>query len=398
MMRRRLSYILAHLSYGMILAGTVSATAQTRVWSVKLETVGWQDPYIDMRAQFKRESDDRVAAQADIKAGKAPHYKPVDLDLGVNWSRELAVDSAGQVYLGFAAKRENLDAPKALRVVMLSAQNGALVRQMDLPTPVWGRTAVMLAEDDTPLLVAGDRVQRVNKDGFMGNSVAIPPQPKINPGLWVIQSPSGKTLLLTTDEQFFRFVSPDTLATIVECRMKDNEVETINDSLGMGLADGSNHQFEEHAGPFCGPMPRLWPVGDGRSTEVRLLEDGSVIEVGTEAVRRLTRQDKPQWSWKSPEGTLPTGLAGIAISRNGERVAVEEEVFHTLRPLGCMECKGPEFESWGVGVAVLDTATGKQVGLAPLDHATLDRTAFAFSADGKKLAVMNAGVLEMWSF
>lgn len=398
MMRRRLGNILMGSACRMMLAGTLPAVTQTRVWSVKLETVGWPDPYVNMTAEFKRENADRIAYKAAVAAHKTPHYRPVDLDLGVNWSRELAVDSAGQVYLGFAAKRENLDAPKALRVVTLGAQNGALVRQMELPTPVWSRTAVMLAADDTPLVVAGDRVQRVNKDGTIGNSIDIPPQPKINPGLWVDQSPSGKTLLLTTDEQFFRFVSPDTLATIAECRMKDNEVETINDNLAMGLADGSNHQFEEHAGPFCGPMPRLWPVGDGRSTDVRLLEDGSVIEVGSEAVRRLTRQDKTQWSWKSPDGTIPTGLAGIAVSRNGERVAVEEEVFHSLRPLGCMECKGPEFESWAVGIAVLDAATGKQVGLVPFDHATQNRTAFAFSADGKKLAVMNAGVLEMWAF
>ncbi len=382
----------------MMWAGTVPSTAQTRVWSVPLETVGWQDPYVEMREQFKQQAADRAAYKAALAAHETPHYRQADLDLGVNWSRELAVDSAGEVYLGFAAKRENLDAPKALHFVTLSAQNGALVRQTDFPTPVWSRTAVMLSGDDASLVVAGDRVQRVNKDGTMGSSIAIPPQPKINPGLWVHQSPSDKTLLLTTDEEFFRFVSADTLETIAECRNKDNEVETINDSLAMGLAEGSNHQFEEHAGPFCGAMPKLWPVGDGRSTDVRLLEDGSVIEVGSDAVRRLTRQDKTEWSWKSPEGTIPTGLAGIAVSRNGERVAVEEEVFHSLRPLGCMECKGPPFESWAVGVAVLDTATGKQVGLVPLDHATQNRTAFAFSADGKKLAVMNAGVLELWAF
>jgi hypothetical protein len=62
-----------------------------------------------------------------------------------------------------------------------------------------------------------------------------------------------------------------------------------------------------------------------------------------------------------------------------------------------MECKGPEYESWGVSVAVLDAATGRLVAQVPLDHAKLNDLGLALSPDGRKLAVLNGDVLELWA-
>ncbi len=403
-MKQRLRGITAGLWCGLALAGAVTAKAQTKVWSIKLETVGWQDPYVEMTARFKpapkpepgpEGGDNHARFIAALKAN-GPSW-PADSDLGVIWRDELVVDSSGRVTVGFAAKRAGLDAPKSLRVVSLDGKDGATVQQMELPTPVWDRTAVMLASDGALLVVAGDRVQRLKNDGTVENSIPIPPQPKINPGLWVEQSPSGQTLMLTTDDKFFRFVRTDTLATLTECRKENDEIHTLTDALAVGMGEDKNHQFELHYGSLCGRMPVLWSLpSGGRSDKVHLLDDGSLVEVGLEEVRRLTLRDQTVWSWKGPKGTVTEDLDGMAISRNGERMAVQLTVFHDLHPRDCMECKGPAFESWVVGIAVLDAKSGALVATVPVDHASLNRLAFALSPDGQKLALMNGGVLELW--
>jgi hypothetical protein len=48
-------------------------------------------------------------------------------------------------------------------------------------------------------------------------------------------------------------------------------------------------------------------------------------------------------------------------------------------------------------VAVLDAVTGRLVALVPLDHAKLNNLGFALSPDGRKLAVLNGDVLELWA-
>jgi hypothetical protein len=366
----------------MALACGVAAEAQTRVWSVRTETLGWRDPYIGTAATARR----------------GPWYETNDdFDLGEIWSQELAVDTTGLVYVSFGVKGPGPGMNKLLRVVALDGEHGTVKRQMDFPTPRLSRTAVMLASDGVALVVAGDRVQRWNGDGTVGSSIPIPPQPKMNPSLWVRPSSSGRTLLLTTDEIAFQFVRTDTLATIAECKKENDEIETIADNMAVSMAEDAQHQFELHAGAPCGAMPLLWKVPYGRSSRVHLLNDEALLEIGGRGIKRLTLGDKTVWSWSAPGELIPTDIAGVAMSQNGERLAMELEVVHRLRPIGCMECRGPEYESWGAAVAVLDAATGRLVAQVPLDHAKLNKLGLALSPDGRKLVVLNGDVLELWA-
>jgi hypothetical protein len=375
---RRIKFLtMAAILGGTVLAGASTAGAQSKLWSVQLQTVGWKNPLDDLK----------------FVPG---HPLPYDPDLGVISPRELAVDAQGQVYVGFGMKNLQPGVPKSLRVVVFDGAHTAPIRQMDLPTPSLERTAVLLDGDGALIVIAGDRVQRFNPDGSAGASIALPPMPKINPALWVEQSPARHTLMLTTDEQNFRYVRSDTLATIAECANKDQSVETITDKLAIGLAEGADHQYGLHSGPLCGPSPLLWSLQSERSSDVHLLQDGTLLEVGADQVRRLTLADKSLWKWKAPEGMIPEGIQSTASSRSGERVAVELDGYRILHSVGCMECKGPQSESWAAAVVVLDSATGRQIGLVALDHAYANQLGFALSPDGHKLAVLSGGDLEVW--
>ena len=50
-----------------------------------------------------------------------------------------------------------------------------------------------------------------------------------------------------------------------------------------------------------------------------------------------------------------------------------------------------------MAIVVLDLATGRQVASLPQEHNNESRLAFALSPNGKRLAVMRGGVLEMWA-
>jgi hypothetical protein len=371
-------------------SGAKRIEAQTLLWSVSLKPLGWQDPY----------------AQVDTA-------KPVQWDSPI-YRQELAVGPAGDVYIGLNRFEQSPAKSKMLRVVQLDGKSGSAVRQTDFPTPKLDRTAVLMAGDGTLLVVAGDRVQRVRSDGTTQQSIPLPPQPDINPGLWVTESPSGRTLLLTTDEKTFRFVRTDTLAAIAECRSKNEELDELNDSLAISMFDGS-HGFELHEGQFCAHMSLLWSVAD-RSNEVRLLDNQNVLEFGVRHVRLFTLKDKPVWNWDSPGKAVPEKNEGIAIPISENRVAFPIVVFHNLPrppchdvcPLGsftdspqrpsCEVCPGtPRYETEFLGIVVLDTATGKQLGIVPLHNADSNKLAFALSPDGHNLAIMNNAVVELWS-
>ena len=396
-MRQWYQHTIARLACAMALAAAIAAHAQTRVWSIRLETVGWVDPYKQRPPAPKPPTmgtdtnDRRQAIQNAIRS------MPYDSDLGAIWSQQLVIDPSGQVTVGFGNKGEGPDKAKVFHVVTLDSNTGSVTQRMSQPTPMLNRTAVLLNADGSLLVVAKDRVQQVKADGTLGNSVEIPPQPDLNPRLRLRQSPSGKTLMLTTDDEAFRFIRTDTLATIADCSTKNDEVEVINDSLGLSMEDTKGPYFELHAGPFCGHMRLLWTLSSGRSSQDHLLEDGTLVEIGVQEVRRLTLADKTLWSWKAPEALIVEDVGGSGISRDGTRLAVQLTAFKVLRSPGCMECTGPESESWIVGVVVLDASNGKLVATIPLDHANQNRLAVAFSPDGKKIAILNGGVLELWA-
>jgi hypothetical protein len=381
----------------MALVGAFAAHAQTRIWSISLETVGWVDPYKQMIP----------APKQPVQGGTGnPHFRamreieqsaPRDWDLGPIWSQQLVIDPSGQIIVGFGNKGEGPAKAKVFHVVTLDGKTGTAMHSLAMPTPVLDRTAVLLNADGSLLVVAGDRVQQIKADGAAGNSVPIPPQPDMNPRLRLRQSPSGKTLVMTTDDEAFRFIRTDTLATLADCRTKNDEVEVINDTLGLSMEDTKGPYFDLHAGPFCGPMRKLWTLSSDRSSSVHLLEDGTLLEIGVQSVRRLTSNDKALWTWKASGALVVEDVGGSGISRDGSRLAVQLTAFKMLHSPGCMECTGPESESWIVGVVVLDASTGKLVTTIPLDHANQNRLAVAFSPDGKKIAILNGGVLELWA-
>lgn len=389
--RRTLWRVALALAWLPLAAGAIKARAQTMLWSVSLKPAGWQDPY----AQVSK-------------------TKPVDWDTPV-FRQELAVDGDGDVYAGLSIIGEGPDKTKMLRVVELEGKTGSVVRQTDFATPKLDRTAVLLANDGALLVIAGDRVQRVNADGKTQQSVPLPAQPDMNPGLWVNESPSGKTLLLTTDEKKFLFVRTDTLATTAECQSEKEEFEELNDSVAVSLFDGP-HGFELHTGQFCARMSELWSVASSRSSDLRLLNNHRILELGLEHVRLLTLKDKTVWNWDPPARNVPEAVSGVAVSSSENRVAFPLVIYHDLprpqchdvcplRSLNsspqqppCELCPGtPKFETLFQGIVVLDTATGKEVGMVPLQKADSNKLAFSLSPDGRRLAVMNDSMVELWN-
>jgi hypothetical protein len=149
---------------------------------------------------------------------------------------------------------------------------------------------------------------------------------------------------------------------------------------------------------------------------VRLLDNQNVLEFGLQHVRLFTLKDKPVWNWDSPGKVVPEKNAGIAIPISENRVAFPIVVFHNLPRPQCQDvcpawsftespqrppcevCPGiPRFETEYLGIVVLDTATGKQLGIVPLHNVDSNNLAFAFSPDGHNLAIMNNSVVELWS-
>jgi hypothetical protein len=347
--------------------------------------MGWQDPYSQFKTMKTAEWDTPVSRQ------------------------QLAVSVNGEVFAGLNSIGDG-PAKKMIRIVDLDGKSGALVREIDFPTPKLDRTAVLLADDGALLVIAGDRVQRVAPDGTKQQSVPLPPQPDINPGLWVTESPSRKTLLLTTDEKTFRFVKTDTLATIAECQPKDEELDELNDSLAISMHEGSQG-FEFHEGPFCKGMSLLWPTGSSSVGEMRLLDNQDLLDVSFDRVKLLTINNQTVWEWDPPPSNVPQGLDGIAISQSQTRAAFSLAVYHSLpRPAchdvcptrnakePCEVCPGtPRVATEFTGVVVLDLTTGKQVAMVPLQKADSNKLAVGLSPDGHKLAIMNDSVIELWS-
>jgi hypothetical protein len=377
------------------LCSVLAAEAQTRLWSVSLKAMGWQDPYA------------RFAKSAGM---------PKDFDLGTVVRNELAVGDDGQVSTGFGILAQAPAPAKTLRVAVLDGKNGALLRLKDYPTPMLNRTAVMNAADGTLLVVAMDKVLRVNADGAIEESVPLPTQPEINPGLWITESPSGKTLLMTTDEKTFRFVRTDTLATVAECASPEDELDELSDDLTLSMAD-SPQGFGLHIGKFCAPMAPLWSLQNGHTSDVRLIGDSDLLEVTLSQIHRITLKNKPVWSWTPPGKAVPFPIAGIALSQSGGRVAIPLVVYRQLPPTPCHDvcpirqmsggtpqpvcvtCPGmPNFEKMFPGIVVLDAGSGRQIAIVPLRDADSSQLALALSPDGHKLAVLNKDVVELWSF
>jgi hypothetical protein len=395
---RRLRKAATVLVCGLAFSGALAMEAQTLLWSVSMKTLGWQDPNANLT---KNQSS----------AGKT------DFDLGVIFRQQLAVNVVGQVYAGFGIIGQKPVATKTLRVTALDGKSGSVLRQMDFPTPMLDRTAVLAANDGTLLVVAGDRIQRVNSDGATQMSASLPPQSEINPGLWLTESPSDRTLLLKTDEKTFRFIRTDTLATVAECQTKNNEIDELSDDLAISVAETeSPHGFDLHMGRFCGRMSLLRTLANDHGSDVRLLDDHNVLEIGLHRVRRVTLKDKTVWSWDASGKTVPEAIYGVAISTSGGRVAFPLVVFHDLPPGPCSDvcpvaqfdataqrpscelCNSePRFETLITGIAVLDAGTGKQVAMIALEHTSGDHLAFALSPDGHRLAIMNGPDLQLWS-
>lgn len=394
-MKKTFSRVVSLLVAMATFCGVWAVEAQTLVWSVSLKAVGWQDPY----AKFAK------------GAGM-----PKDFDLGTVVRNELAVSDDGQVSTGFGILAQAPAPAKTLRVAVLDGKTGAALRQMDYPTPMLDRTAVMNAADGTLLVVAMDKVLRVDAEGAAQVSAPLPPQPDINPGLWVTESPSGKTLLLTTDEKTFRFVRSDTLATVAECQSPNDELDELSDDLTISMAD-SAQGFGLHIGKFCAAMTPLWSLQNGHTSDVRLIGDSDLLEVNLSQIQRITLKDKAVWSWTPPGQAVPFAIDGIAISKSLGRVAVPLVVYHTLprtpchdvcpmrqmsgsaqQPV-CVVCPGmPNFQTVFTGIVVLDAANGKQIAMVPLSDADSNQLALALSPNGHKLAILNKDVVELWSF
>jgi hypothetical protein len=259
-------------------------------------------------------------------------------------------------------------------------------------------------------------VMRVDVDGAVQNSAPLPPQPDINPGLWVTESPSGKTLLLTTDEKTFRFIRSDTLATVAECQSPDDELDELSDDLTISMAD-SQQGFGLRIGKFCASMTPLWSLQNGHTSDVRLIGDSDLIEVNLTQIHRITLKNKSIWDWTPPGQAVPFPIEGIAVSQSSSRVAVPLVIYHSLprppchdvcpmrqmnadpqQPV-CVVCPGtPNFQTIFTGIVVLDTASGKQLAMVPLGDVDSHQFAFALSPDGQKLAILNKDIVELWSF
>lgn len=357
------------------------SSAQTMQFSIKLDKYGWQPD------QLKITNGEREIGE----------------------TRRVAFDSTGKLYVGFAIGGDNRllkpgEANNTFRVLTIDSASGAVKRKLDFATQSKEWVGLNVSASDDLVVTANNKVQLVGEDGSPKATFDIP-MPKGNHLLFVRQSASGKTLLITLlDLNAYYFLREDTLSLITHCyvppeRNRD-EPGTFSDNIQLRFVGTQvpGSPYEMVKAPLCGEGQDLWSLGTS-IVHPHLLNDSTVLELKT----ATSDADKPVfevlkingelvWKRELPKHFAAPTLLPICTTRDWHRFAVT-----------VMELRGGSrtFDisprAVSMGVWIYDARTGKQIG--SIKYPTLGRYEFALSPDGSKLAILsnNGGTMQLWS-
>jgi WD40 repeat protein len=332
---------------------------------------------------------------------------------GIAWRGvgTLAIDNAGKVYVGlpiwasgYAPKNPARGTGDKFRVLVVDpAANGKVVRTTDFPTKSLNRLDLRFAADGTLLVLANDKLVRVDSGGKTTSQLAVPDEEKEFEVWDVESSPTGLTLRIRLNNKNTWIVNTKTLAVEKKCQLaiEDNDEGTMTDDMELSSRVESTqpqlvYQMEQQA--FCEKGKILNNFGS-ISFVPDVVNDNQflAIEKGSIALRNLN--GGTVWTSPVPNSLFLDTSEGLDdLSRDSSRVAFQLMRTAQYQPPETTQATPKPVED---SVGVWDLATGRLVGQVPLLGHTTDRffspdSQIALSPDGKMLAVLEDGVLSMW--
>jgi hypothetical protein len=332
---------------------------------------------------------------------------------GIAWNGvgTLAVDRAGRVFVGlpiwasgYAPKNPTRGNGDKFRVLVVdAASDGKVERTTDYPAKSLDRLALQLADDETLLILADDKLMRVDASGQPTLQLAVPNEQK-EFELWGVQpSTTGRTLRIWLNDKRAMFVNSKNLGVVKNCRSsaEDNDVGAMTDDLELSsqvIVKLSLPVYRLEQQAFCGKREQLVKFGQ-ISFAPDLVNDEQflAIEKDTIALRKLNGETV--WTRTAPQKLMFDGYEGTdELSRDGKRVALRLMRNAEYRPPETTQTKAMPVED---SVGVWDVPSGQLIGVVPMLGHTENRfydpnAQFALSSDGKLLAVLEDGVLTVW--
>jgi hypothetical protein len=374
--------VIPKLVLGNLILGGIAA-AQTLRYSVHLQDYGW---------------------------------RPETLPLGqrersFNNTTHLAFDDSGRLYVGLSVQGEaKLVHPgepnNIFRVLVLDSQTGKDESSHDYPTESTERVGLDLTAQGKLLVTANDKLQLIGDDGAPKSTFDIPMPTKDNliHEISVLESPSGKTLLLRIDWPTSYFLATDSLSLIAHCEGRPEShfrdvPEAFSDKIQLHFDSSTIGSNRLWIGPLCGSPTVLWNYGM-KIFEPVLLDDSTALEMGTPLedgnasmfeVRKVSGEIL--WDDELPKHFLTALVLGgaVRVSKGGFYFAEEDFEYRGGRRVLDIDSKIKSM--W---IRVYDSQTGKQLGSVPLAKPGIRE--FALSPDGRQVATLSldGGTLEVW--
>jgi len=383
---------------GLFGFGMSGGWAQTRLTTVSLKPYGWMSA---QELSLQHADPDRKGWMISGPPG------------GAAWGGvgEVVLDGQGHVYVGLPIWASG-DAPKSaarvhgdeLEVLVLNAGNGELQRTLHFPTKSLDRLDLRLAADGAPLVVANDKLMRLDGNGRPSAELALPNEQKEYEPWYLQSSTTGRTIRVRINYKSTMLVDAQTLKVLKRCQeaSDSDDFGTMTDDLELLSEVESappNLKYGLERETFCEKRERLLLFGDiGFVPSV--VDAGRFLAIGRDTIALRKLSGETVWTSKAPAGrVLQNGQGEDRLSRDGSRVAVK-----VLRPVEHRKPESLHSDTVEVEdqIAVWDVATGRLAGQAPIqadDSASMfykAGSAFALSPDGRLLAVLQDGLLVVW--
>jgi hypothetical protein len=357
---------------------------------------------------------------------------------GIAWRGigDVAIDGEGRVYVGLPIWTTGY-APKAdastsaargtgdkLRVLVFNGTGkGELESKLDFPSKSLDRLDLRLAADGTLLVLADDKLMRVDANGKPTAQLDVPNVQKEFEVWYLRSSSSGRTVRLRLNDKSAEFVDTQTLAVIKQCQVANdlNDTGLLTDDLElMSMVETTQPSltYGLERERFCKTRERLQSFGNIDFVP-SIVDDDRLLAIAPESIALRKMSGETIWTSNAPAARFLQQYEGDArLSRDGSRVAVR--VLKRIEYRTPQKRQPPEWEPDGGqhsrdgltyprvktvevddGVAVWDMVSGRLIGQVPVEGREGEkyykpRSAFALSPDGKLLAVLQEGWLTIW--
>lgn len=329
----------------------------------------------------------------------------------------VAIDSSGRIYAGLplwtsppAHVNKTRGAGDKLRVLLVGT-GGKVERVTDYPANSLARLKMDLAEDGTLLVYAQDKLMRIGQDGKSMAELALPPETKDGEYWDMTASTTGRTLRFRLSESHALTVNPNTLSVVSQCpgiTWQDDGGE-MTDKLQFSStrvqAGPNEYSRQLQIQEFCGKREQLGQFKNINFESV-VVNDTELMAIQERAFSLRTMDGEQLWTSPSPKGLVfDLERPRHVLSRDGGRVAFEvvrKQQYH-LDSMDPVEIRNGTWnhlvtDSYPQAIGVWDVASGKAAAVVPLDGQTFTESTaeFALSPDGRMLAVLQDGVLNVW--